>query len=434
MNNQELVSLRMGAVPRGTANAVPIFAARARNAMIWDVDGKEYIDFASGIGCMNVGHCHPKVVEAVKNQAGAFSHTCWHVFMYEPYLNLAQRLNSLAPGSEPHKTMLANSGAEAVENAIKIARYYTKRKSIIAFENGFHGRTLMALTLTSRVRPHKNGFGPFAPEVYRIPYAYCYRCPIQSKYPQCGVACAGLLEEAFDKYVQAEDVAAVVVEPVQGEGGFIVPPLEYLAKLKEICEANGILFISDEIQSGMGRCGKWFAIEHYGVIPDIITAAKSLGCGYPVSAVTGRADVMDAPEPGGLGGTYSGNPVACAAALAVLDVIETEGLLGRAMEIGEKTKARFLDMQARFQAIGDVRGLGAMVAMELVRDRDSKQPATQLARAYRIKLFERGLANMVAGTHENVIRCLMPLTIEDDVLQRGLDICEEALDEVAGQD
>jgi 4-aminobutyrate aminotransferase / (S)-3-amino-2-methylpropionate transaminase / 5-aminovalerate transaminase len=433
MNNAELTKQRVDAVPRGTSNAVPVFAARAKNAQVWDVDGKEYVDFSSGIGVLNVGHCHPKVVAAVKEQAERLSHTCWHVFMYEPYLHLAEKLNQAAPGDVPYKTMFANSGAEAVENAIKIARSYTKRKAIVVFENAFHGRTLMAMSLTSKISPYKKGFGPFAPEIYRIPYAYCYRCPVGLTYPDCGAKCAELLADAFEKYVQADDVAAVIVEPVQGEGGFIVPPPEYIPKLKAICGAHGILYVSDEIQSGMGRCGKMFAIEQYGVVPDLITTAKSLGSGYPISAVTGRADVMDAPSPGGLGGTYGGNPVACAAGLAVFDIIESEGLLERAMVVGEKVKSRFLEMQTKFPIIGDVRGLGAMVAMELVRDRETKQPAPEVTKTYRLKLFENGLANIVAGTYDNVIRCLVPLTIEDEVLERGLDICEQTLAQVMAQ-
>ncbi len=433
MNNAELAKRRDEAIPRGTANAAPIFAAKALNATVWDMDGKEYVDFAGGIGVLNVGHCHPKVTAAVREQAEKFSHTCWHVFMYETYLRLAEKLNSVAPGEFRHKTMFANSGAEAVENAIKIARYYTKRKAIVVFEDSFHGRTLMTMSLTSKVSPYKKGFGPFAPEIYRIPYAYCYRCPIGLQYPKCKAECAKLLEDAFENYVQADDVAAVLVEPVQGEGGFIVPPPEYLGKIKKICDDNGILYISDEIQTGIGRCGKWFAVEHFGVAPDLITSAKSLGAGYPISAVIGRAEVMDAPHPGGLGGTYGGNPVACAAGLAVFDILESEGVLDRAAKIGEKTKTRFLEMQRKYPVIGDVRGLGAMVAMEFVKDSTAKEPASDFTKAYRLKLFENGLANVLAGTHDNVIRCLMPLTIEEEVLDRGLDICEETLAEATGQ-
>jgi 4-aminobutyrate aminotransferase/(S)-3-amino-2-methylpropionate transaminase len=324
--------------------------------------------------------------------------------------------------------MFVNSGAEAVENAVKIARHFTRRDAIVVFEGAFHGRTLLAMTLTSKVFPYKTGFGPFAPDVHRIPYAYCYRCPISLSYPGCKVRCAELLNQAFQQEVEAETVAAVIVEPVLGEGGFVVPPPEYLVKLKEICASKGIVFVCDEIQAGFGRTGRLFAIEHAGVEPDLITTAKSLGSGYPLAAVTGRADIMDSPPPGAIGGTYGGNPVACEAALAVFEIIAQEGLLSRAEAIGKRARERFATLQERFPVVGDVRGLGAMVAMELVEDRDTKEPAAALAKEVKNGAFERGALCLLAGAGDNVVRLLVPLTIEDEVLERGLAAIEASLE------
>ena len=431
MTNGELSALRAQVVPKGAPMTMPVFIARARNATITDVEGREYIDFAAGIGVMAVGHAHPKVVAAVKEQAELYSHTCFGLFGYESYLRLGERLNELAPGDFPKRTFFMNSGAEAVENAVKIARYATKRKSIIAFEDAFHGRTYMTLSLTSQVDPYKKGFGPFAPEVYRIPYAYCYRCPLNLSHPSCGCECATLLEEAFAKYVDADDVAAVVAEPVLGEGGFIVPPPEYMGKIKEICDSHGILLIADEIQTGIGRTGTWFAMEHWGVEPDIVTTAKALGGGFPISGITGRQDLMDSVHASGVGTTYGGNPTACVAGLAVLDIIEEEDLLARAQTIGERIRSRFLELQTRYPVIGDVRGLGAMVGMELVEDPETKKPAGAFAKRLRQKLFENGVVNIGAGTHHNVLRILVPLTIEDETLGRGLDILSDTMDEVS---
>lgn len=430
MTNEELKHARDQHVPRGPFNVTNLFAAKAKNAIITDVEGRDYIDFASGIGVMAVGHCHPKVVAAVQDQAAKFSHTCFHVVMYEAYIELAKKMNAAAPGPSPKKTMFANSGAEAVENAVKIARYSTGRDAIIAFEDAFHGRTLMTMTLTSKTMPYKKGFGPFAPEVYRLPYAYCYRCPLDLKYPACGVACADLLEDAFKNYVEADEVAAVLAETVLGEGGFVAPPKEYFPKIKAICEKHGILFIADEVQSGFGRTGKLFAIEHYGVEPDIMTTAKALAAGYPLSGITGRAEVMDAPHPGGLGGTYGGNPTACRAALAVFDIIEEENLLDRAVVVGDRVRSTFTRLAEDLEVIGDVRGLGAMICMELVTDRASKTPASDLTKALVARAADRGVIMISAGTHGNVIRPLMPLTIELDTLERGLAIVAESLTEV----
>ncbi len=431
MTNEELSTLRAQIVPKGAPMTAPVYIARARNATITDVEGREYIDFAAGIGVMAVGHSHPKVVQAVKEQAEAYSHTCFGLFGYESYLRLAQRLNELTPGDFPKRTFFMNSGAEAVENAVKIARYATKRKSVIAFEDAFHGRTYMTLSLTSQVDPYKKGFGPFAPEVYRIPYAYCYRCPLSLSYPGCACACANLLEEAFAKQVDPEDVAAVVAEPVLGEGGFIVPPPEYMGKIKRICEQHGILLIADEIQTGIGRTGTWFAMEHWGVEPDITTTAKALGGGFPISGITGRQELMDSVHASGIGTTYGGNPTACVAGLAVLDIIESEHLLERAQIIGERIRSRFVELQTRYPVIGDVRGLGAMVGMELVEDPQTKTPAGALAKTLRQRLFQNGVVNVGAGTHHNVLRILVPLTIEDDVLVRGLDILSDTMAEVS---
>ena len=431
MKNEEIARRRTEALPKGLSGSA-LFAASARNATITDVEGREFVDFAGGIGVMNVGHCHPKVVAAVHDQVDLLSHSCFSVFSYEPYVALAEKLNEAAPGPSPKKTFFMNTGAEAVENAVKIARAATGRKSVIAFENAFHGRTNLTMGLTSKITPYKRSFGPFTPGIYRIPYAYCYRCPLNLTHPACGVECAELLRAGFDNDYQADDVACVIAEPVQGEGGFIVPPPEYHAKLKSICDANGILYVADEVQTGFGRAGKLFASEHYGIEPDIMTTAKALGAGYPIAGITGKAAYMDAPGPGGIGGTFQGNPAACRAGLAVFEIFAEERLVHRANDVGRRVETRFLAMQEKYECIGDVRGIGAMMALELVEDRSTKKPATALAKAYRAKLFHNGLVTIGAGTYDNVIRTLMPLTIEFEVLERGLDIMDETLAEVIG--
>lgn len=425
--NEYLGELRARVVPKGPFNVTPLFVEKAKGAVVYDVEGRELIDFAGGIGVMNVGHCHPKVVAAIKDQAEKYTHTCFHVVMYEPYVKLAEKLCALTPGSFPKMAMFANSGAEAVENAVKIARYYTKRPAIIAFENGFHGRTLLTMTLTSKVMPYKLGFGPFAPEVYRMPYAYCYRCPFGLKYPGCDVTCADYLKDFFIGGVAAESTAALVVEPIMGEGGFITPPPEYFPRLIKICKDNGIVFIADEIQTGMGRTGKMFAMEHCGVEPDLVTVAKSLAAGMPLSSVVGKKEMMDAPHVGGLGGTYGGNPVCCQAALAVLDVFEEENLLTKAEVLGKKLKERFDALQKQFEIIGDVRGKGPMLALELVKDRETKEPAAEEAKALVKFCYEKGLILLSCGNFGNVIRTLMPLVITDEQLERGLAIMEDGL-------
>jgi 4-aminobutyrate aminotransferase/(S)-3-amino-2-methylpropionate transaminase len=391
------------------------------------VEGKRYLDFAGGIGAMNIGHCSEKVVAAIKDQSELFLHTCFSVFMYDPYVELARRLNELTPGRFTKKTMFVNSGAEAVENAVKVARYSTKRPAIVVFEDGFHGRTLLAMTMTSKVAPYKFGFGPFAPEVYRMPYAYCYRCAFGLRYPQCGMECAHYLETFFINHAAAEQVAALVVEPVLGEGGFIAPPREYFPIISNLCKKYGIVFVADEIQSGICRTGKLFAMEHYDVEPDLVTIAKSLAAGLPLAAVTGRSEIMEAPHVGSLGGTFGGNPVSCRAALAVLDFVAEVDLADRAAGIGQVVRERFLQMQERYPIIGDVRGLGAMVGVELVLDRKTKEPAGDETKKLIKFCHEHGLILMSCGRFGNVIRTLMPLVITDDQLDEGLHIIEEGL-------
>ncbi len=427
---QDLLKAREENVPRGPFHVTPFFAAEAKGAVIKDVEGREFIDFAGGIGVMNVGHCAEGVVEAIKDQAERFTHTCFHVVMYEPYVELAQKMNQITPGGFPKKTMFVNSGAEAVENAVKVARYATGRSALIAFEDAFHGRTLLAMTLTSKVKPYKYGFGPYAPEVYRIPYGYCYRCAFGLEYPSCEIHCADYLREVFHTHISAENVAAVMAEPVLGEGGFVVPPNGWHRKIKHICEDNGILYIDDEVQTGFGRTAKMFAIEHFGVEPDIVTTAKSLAGGLPLAGVTGKAEIMDAPHVGGLGGTYGGNPLACRAALAVIETFEKENLLDRAETIGQKVMDRFKKMEEEHEIIGDVRGIGAMVAMELVKDRATKEPAKDETGQLVKKCYERGLITISAGTYGNVMRILMPLVITDAQLEKGLAILEESLGEI----
>lgn len=429
--NDALLEKRNQHVPQGPFNTTNAFVSEARGAVMVDVDGRELIDFAGGIGVNNVGHCHPKVVAAIQDQASKCIHSCFHVAMYAAYVDLAERLNGLAPGDFAKMTLFANSGAEAVENAVKVARYATKRPAVICFENAFHGRTLLGMTLTSKVKPYKFGFGPLAPEVYRMPFAYCYRCPMGLAYPSCGTACADHLEDFFINQVAAEQTAAVIAEPIQGEGGFITPPPEYFPKLKAICEKYGIALIIDEVQSGAGRTGKYFAIDHWGVAPDIITLAKSFAGGMPLSAVIGRAEMMNASHVGGLGGTYSGNPISCRAALAVLEIFYEDKLLEQSVKLGDTLWKRFSAMQERYEIIGEVRGKGAMLAMELVEDRISKKPATEKAKALVSRCFEKGLVLLSCGNFGNVIRTLMPLVITDEQLDRGLAILEESLAEIS---
>jgi 4-aminobutyrate aminotransferase / (S)-3-amino-2-methylpropionate transaminase / 5-aminovalerate transaminase len=417
--------LRSEVLANGYSSSTTCYVESAKGALIRDINGKEFVDFAGGIGVMNVGHSHPKVVAAIKDQAEKFTHTCFMVLPYEEVVKLAQKLSAVTPGSFPKAAFFANSGAEAVENAVKIARYYTKRTGIITFENAFHGRTLLTMSLTSKVKPYKFGFGPFAPEIYRMPYAYCYRCPFGLKYPSCNVACADYLNEFFISHVAAETTAALIAEPVQGEGGFVTPPPEYFPKVMKICHDNGILFIDDEIQSGMGRTGKMFAVNHWGVEPDLVTLAKSLAAGMPLSAVIGRQEVMNSVHPSGIGGTYGGNPLACRAALAVLDIFEEENLVDKSEALGNKLRERLDKLQKEYEIIGDVRGMGPMLALELVKDRETKEPAAEEAKALVKFCFDKGLILLSCGNFGNVIRTLMPLVITDEQLERGLSIMEE---------
>jgi 4-aminobutyrate aminotransferase / (S)-3-amino-2-methylpropionate transaminase / 5-aminovalerate transaminase len=399
---------------------LPIVAAEGHGATVTDVDGNTFLDFTGGVGCLNVGHAHPHVVEAVQEQAARFLHTDFTIVPYEVYVTLAERLLALSPFTGPAKAAFFNAGTEAVENAVKFARAYTKRPAVIAFDGGFHGRTLLSLTLTSKTHPYKAGFGPFAPEVYRVPFPNEYR----------GISAAAALdalEHAFATQVARETVAAIVLEPVQGEAGFIVPPREFVQGVREICDREGIVFVADEVQSGFGRTGRMFAIEHFGVEPDLITVAKSIAAGLPLSGVLGKAAIMDAPGDNAVGGTFVGNPVAQAAAVAVLDVIEDEGLLERAGRIGETIRARMSAWQARHPQIGDVRGLGAMLAIELVRDPATKEPAPELAERVAEEALSRGLLLLRAGIHSSCLRVLCPLVITDTELGEALDAWDEAL-------
>jgi 4-aminobutyrate aminotransferase/(S)-3-amino-2-methylpropionate transaminase len=427
----ELTRRRRAAVARGVAHATQIFAARAEGAILEDVDGNRFLDFAGGIGCMNAGHRAPSVVAAIREQIDAFIHTCFSVAPYEKYIALAEKLNALVPGKFPKKTILVNSGAEAVENAIKIARHYTHRPAVICFEDAFHGRTMLAMSLTSKTHPYKAGFEPFASDIYRIPYAYCYRCSYSLKYPSCDVFCAHHLEDAFKRLVAAESVAAVVVEPVLGEGGFVAPPPEFFVVLQEICRRHEILLIADEIQTGFGRTGALFACDRYGLIPDMLICAKSIAGGLPLAAVTGRAEIMDAPGIGGLGGTFSGNPVACAAALAILETMEQQNLSARAEKIGERFASRAREWKKRWPLVGDVRGLGAMCALELVHPGDARQPAKVETEQVLRYCHEHGLILLSAGSYGNVLRILVPLVVTDEQFDEGMGILEDALAAVA---
>ena len=427
--SRELLARRQEFVARGVSSYTSIFAAKADGAIIEDVDGNRYIDFAGGIGAMNIGHARPEVTRAIAEQAAKFTHTCFSVMMYEPYVDLAERIVKLAPGDFPKKALFFNSGAEAVENAVKIARWATGRSAIISFDNAFHGRTLMTMTMTSKVKPYKYGFGPYAPEVYRAPFPYPYRMNMTDK--EASTFCLSELERMFSGDVAPDQVAAIVIEPVQGEGGFMVAPPGFLRALKSVCEKYGILFVADEIQSGFCRTGTMFAVEHDGVAPDLMIIAKSMGAGMPISGVVGRADIMDAPPPGTLGGTYSGNPVACAAALAVLDLFEQEDYAARSREIGHAITTRFLKLQERFPMIGDVRGLGGMVAMELVKDPATKEPDSHATSDVLAAAHHRGLLLIKAGMYDNVLRVLVPLSVTNEQLQQGLDIFEDAFVTVA---
>src|SRR5438270_1505673 len=427
--SRALMARRAAAIPRGPSNAIPVFAASAAGAAIDDVDGHRDLDFAGGIGCLNIGHRSCRVISAIREQLGKHLHLCFAVTPYEGYVAVAEKLNALAPGNFPKKTILLNSGAEAIENSIKIARAYTKRPAVICFEDAFHGRTLLTMSLTSKTHPYKAGFAPFASDIYRIPYAYPYR---HAPGTSAGDF-AHHLEDAFKRSVAPESVAAVIAEPVLGEGGFVVPPRDYFKLLQKICRGHGILFIADEVQSGFGRTGRWFASEHFGIEPDLIATAKSLGGGMPIAAVTGRAEIMDAPGPGSLGGTYCGHPLSCAAALAAIETIEKEGLLARSLAIGEQFEKRARSWHSKWDLAGDVRGLGGMCAIELVRDVQTRQPADTETKAIAMYCYEHGLITITAGTFNNVIRILVPLVVTDGQFDEGLGVIEAALASVVEQ-
>jgi 4-aminobutyrate aminotransferase/(S)-3-amino-2-methylpropionate transaminase len=414
--NAELQKLRINVISAGVSSSTPVHVESARGAIVRDVEGREYIDFGGGIGVMNIGHSHPRVVAAIKAQADKFTHTCFMVSPYASAIRLADKLCRLMPGDFPKKAAFVNSGAEALENAVKIARYYTKRPAVVVFENAYHGRTLLTMTMTSKVKPYKLGFGPFAPEVYRMPFG-----------DEVG---PGKLKDFFIKHVNPEAVACVVAEPVQGEGGFIAPPPGYFEELVKICRDNGILFVADEVQSGMGRTGTMFAIEHWEVEPDLITVAKSLGAGMPIAAVVGRAEIMDSVHAGGLGGTYGANPLACAAALAVLEVFEEEDMLGKSRALGKTLKDRFEKWQKQFKIIGEIRGLGAMLGLTIVSG-GGREPAADAAKKIAAFCLERGLIILVCGSYGNVIRVLAPFVITGEQLEKGLSILEQALKEIS---
>ena len=416
----ELAELRAKYVPRGISSAHPVTVDRAQGSEIWDISGKRYIDFAGGIGVMNVGHAHPRVMKAVREQLDRATHTSFQVVHYESYLRLAERLCEVAPIDGPKKAIFFSTGAEAIENAVKIARAATGRPAVISFRGGFHGRTLLALSLTGSVQPYKQDFGPYATEIYQTPFPYAYRGWTTE-------AAMADLENLLESEVSPKRVAAIVIEPVLGEGGFVPAPLDFMRKLRALCDRHGILLIVDEIQTGFGRTGKFFAIEHSGVQADLITVAKSLAAGFPLSAVVGKAQVMDAPDPGGLGGTYGGNPVACAAGLAVMDVMRDEKLPERAARIGSVVEERMQSWAADHKLIGDVRVVGAMAGMELVRDRVTKEPADKETAKIIATAREKGLIILRCGVHHNVIRTLMPLTIPDELLEEGLDMLGASL-------
>jgi 4-aminobutyrate aminotransferase/(S)-3-amino-2-methylpropionate transaminase len=435
-NSRALISRREAAMPAGYGKATPIAVRRAHGALVEDVDGNVLIDFAGGIGALNVGHTPKEVIDAICQQANELIHICGLVATTEPHVQLAETLNRIAPISGPKKAMITNTGAEAVEQAVQIARAATGRPAIIAFEGAYHGRTLLTQTLTSKYALFKKGFGPFVPEVYRAPFPYLYRTAIGTELSEAQKE--ALVWEAFERllvaHIMPEHVAAVIIEPVQGEGGFIPAPLTFMRRLREVCTRYGILLIADEVQSGFARTGRMFAIEHYGVEPDIVVMAKSMGAGMPIAATVGRAEVMDKVHLGGLGGTYSGNPIACAAALRAIEIIERDDLCARATRLGQIARARLEQMQARFEVIGDVRGLGAMLAIEFVEDRATRRPiAPEKTLALVHDIAQHGVLSIRCGLYSNGLRFLFPLVISDAQLHEGLDVVEESIARVFAQ-
>lgn len=423
---QELLERREAYVPRGVGNNAPVFVQKAEGSLIYDVDGNIFLDFAGAIGTQNVGHCPPEVVAAVQKQAEQYIHTCFHVAMYEPYIALAEKLAQITPGSFPKKTIFLNSGAEAVENAVKIARKYTGKPGIVSFTRGFHGRTLLGMSLTSKVKPYKFQMGPFAPATYKAQFPYPSNRPKGMSEKEYALYCVQQFEDFLYTEVSPEELAAVIMEPVQGEGGFIVPPKEFVKGVYDICKKNNILFIADEIQTGFGRTGEMFATTHFEIEPDLMTMSKSIAAGLPISAVTGRAEIMDAPAPGEIGGTYGGSPLGCVAALAVIEKIERERLVERSRIIGQTIRSLFTDLQKTVPLIQDVRGLGAMCAVEFVHP-ETNDPAKAFVVSLQKGCYEAGVILLSAGVHGNVLRFLTPLVITDDELEEGLDIIKEVL-------
>ncbi|HOE58090.1 MAG TPA: 4-aminobutyrate--2-oxoglutarate transaminase, partial [Bacillota bacterium] len=424
---QVLLKLRERYVPKGVSLNIPTFINQGQGALVEDVDGNILLDFAGGIGVQNIGYSHPEIIEVIKSQAEKYLHSSINVISYDSYIYLAEKMDQIIPGDSQKKTMFANSGAESVENAIKIARRYTKKTDIIAFEGAFHGRTLLTMSLTSKVKPYKYGFTPLVGGIHKVPYAYCYRCEYGLKQENCGIQCAEKLEQILETVLDPEDVAALIMEPIQGEGGFVVPPDEFVSRVKKICEKNNILFIADEIQTGFCRTGKMFASDYWSIEPDIVTTAKSLAAGLPLSAVTARKEIMEAPQAGGIGGTFSGNPLACAAAIKVIEVMLKEDFAGKAQKIGEICMKRFMEMKEKYSLIGDVRGKGAMVAIELVKDRMTKKPAKEETEKILNEAYQKGLILLSAGMFGNVIRILVPLVVTEEQLNSGMDILEEAI-------
>ncbi|EEL40435.1 4-aminobutyrate transaminase [Bacillus toyonensis] len=420
------------AVPTGIYHLTPLYVKKASGAIITDVDGNQFIDFAGGIGMQNVGHCHPKVVRAVQEQAKSFIHPCFHVTPYENYIALAEKINEKIPGTSKKKTMFANSGAEAIENAVKIARKVTGRSKVISFERGFHGRTLMTMSLSTKENPYKAGFGPFVSDMHILSYPYYYRAAegVSSEEVDSQVI---YQFEKFLEEVSPEKVAAIVMEPVQGEGGFIVPSILFVKRIREICDQYGILMIMDEVQTGFGRTGKWFATEHFNIEPDIIALSKSIAGGLPLSAIVGRAEFMDVPGRGQIGGTFAGSPLSCAAGLAVFEIMEEENLVERAQQIGNRIMSHLHAMQLKYEVIGDVRGIGAMVAMELVTDRITKEPAKELTVQLIDEFWKNGLISIGAGIFDNVLRFLPPLVISNEEIDKGFEIINQSFKKLCGK-
>ncbi|MET7016507.1 4-aminobutyrate--2-oxoglutarate transaminase [Bacillus mycoides] len=420
------------AVPKGIYHLTPLYVKEARGAIITDVDGNQFIDFAGGIGMQNVGHCHPKVVRAVQKQAESFIHPCFHVTPYENYITLAEKINEKVPGTSKKKTMFANSGAEAIENAVKIARKVTGRRKVISFERGFHGRTLMTMSLSTKENPYKAGFGPFVSDMHILPYPYYYRAE-EGVSPEEVDSQVIYQFEKFLEEASPEQVAAIVMEPVQGEGGFIIPSISFVKRLREICNQYGILMIMDEVQTGFGRTGKWFATEHFHIEPDIMTLSKSIAGGLPLSAIVGRAELMDIPGRGQIGGTFAGSPLSCAAGLAVFEIMEEENLVERAQQIGNRIMSHLHQMQLKYEVIGDVRGIGAMVAMELVTDRITKEPAKELTVQLIDEFWKNGLISIGAGIFDNVLRFLPPLVISNEEIDKGFEIINQSFKKLCGK-